>query len=278
MRIALVQSQVSADKTENLETALKSINKAAKKGAQIVCLPELFTSQYFCTKKDPALFALAEPIPGPASEKLALAAEQNKVVLIGGSLFENAAGHYYNTAVVFNQQGEIIHKYRKTHIPNDHSYWEKFYFLGGDLSNLVVDTDFGKVGVLICYDQWFPEAARIAALQGAQIIFYPTAIGWTKAMKAEEKNALQNWIDVQRSHAVVNHLFVAAVNRVGSEEEIAFWGSSFVADPFGELIKKGSEKTKQILFADCDFSKIEKAKQWMFLDNRRPETYGALQR
>lgn len=275
MRLALIQNKVSPDIESNLESTLHSIEQAAEQGAKVVCLQELFSSPYFCTEINSAHFSLAQPIPGQLTQRLSEAACQCQVTIIG-SVFESAEEKYFNTAVMFNEQGEMLGKYRKIHIPNDPHYWEQYYFSPGNLGYKIFETPHGKIGTLICYDQWFPEAARSCALLGAQIIFYPTAIGWTKAMARDEPQALQNWIDVQRSYAITNHIFVAAANRVGQEKDIDFWGNSFVADPWGRVIIPASAEDPEILIADCDFSQIQRAQSWGFLQNRRPETYGGL--
>lgn len=277
MKIALIQNKVTSVIDENISKVLQGIKIASKKGAQIICLQELFSLPYIGTQKNKEHFNLATQMPNKTTELLAAEAKKHNIVLIGGSFFEKTPNGFFNTSIVFNNDGNILGTYRKIHIPNDPYYWEQFYFSTGDLGYKVFDTCYGKIGVLICYDQWFPEAARILALQGAQIIFYPTAIGWTKEMKENEKSALKNWVDVQRSHAITNHIFIAAANRVGMEDNaIDFWGSSFVSDPFGRIIKKASSHKEQVIVVDCDISQIEKAKQWMFTKNRRPETYKAL--
>lgn len=260
---------------KNLKKAIARIGEAAKKGAQIVCLQELFRSQYFCQTEDIALFKLAEPIPGPTTEALSKVAKQNKVVIVA-SLFERrAAGVYHNTAVMISEKGEVIGKYRKMHIPDDPLYYEKFYFTPGDLGFKTHDTSFGKVGTLVCWDQWFPEAARLTALSGAQFLFYPTAIGWLPD-EDEEMNQAQHsaWETIQRAHAIANGVYVIAVNRVGREGKLNFWGQSFVVDPFGRIIAKAAADKEEVLVVDCDLDKIEETRQnWPFLRDRRIDFY-----
>ncbi|MBS3116794.1 acyltransferase [Candidatus Woesearchaeota archaeon] len=280
MRVGLVQSKVTSDSEINLEKALAGVKKAAELGAEVVCLQELFAHPYVGIHKLEINFSLAEPIPGPLTITLSEAAKKNKVVLIGGSIFEREIDRgmtqYFNTAVVFSPQGKMMDLYRKIHIPNDSHYEEQFYFSSGNQGYKVVDTEQGKIGVGICYDQWFPEVSRALALEGAQVIFYPTAIGWTEEMKKKEKFSTKNWRDMQRMQAVANHVYVAAVNRVGKEKGTDFWGHSFVADPFGEILVKGSRKKDEVLVVSCDLAKIEEAKTWGFMKNRRPETYERL--
>jgi len=280
VKIALVQMSCSEDVADNLARALARIEEAAAAGAQIVCLPELFRSRYFCQSEDHDNFDLAEPIPGPSSEALSAAAKRHGVVIVG-SLFERrTAGVYHNTAVVLDADGSLAGIYRKMHIPDDPLYYEKFYFTPGDLGFKSFATRFARIGVLVCWDQWFPEAARLTALAGAEILFYPTAIGWHQGEKeqygAEQYEA---WQLVQRSHAVANGLFVAAPNRVGLEGTVEFWGGSFVAAPFGPLIARASHDRQEILLVDCDLGRIEETRRhWPFLRDRRIDFYGGLTR
>jgi N-carbamoylputrescine amidase len=281
-RIGLVQMSCAADPNQNLEKAVWRVREAAARGAQIVCLQELFRSQYFCRQESAELFALAEAIPGPSTEVLGKIARELGIVVIA-SLFERrAAGLYHNTAAVLSTDGEIAALYRKMHIPDDPLYFEKFYFTPGDLGFNRVDTPFGRIGVLVCWDQWYPEAARITALAGADILFYPTAIGWHPAEKAEYGAAqLDAWRTIQRSHAIANGVYVAAVNRVGFEgpedQGLEFWGSSFVADPFGQIITEASTNAEEILIADCDPHRIEEVRRnWPFLRDRRIDAYGPI--
>jgi N-carbamoylputrescine amidase len=276
--VGLVQMTCDVRPERNLKKAIARIGEAAKRGATIVCLQELFRSQYFCQKEDVALFALAEPIPGPSTQAIARAARQHKVVVIA-SLFERrAAGVYHNTAVVIDRDGSIAGTYRKMHIPDDPLYYEKFYFTPGDLGFKVHDTSAGRCGVLVCWDQWFPEGARLTALQGAEILFYPTAIGWLPT-ESQEMNLAQHqaWETIQRAHAIANGVFVCAVNRVGQEGQLKFWGQSFVADPFGRILAKASSDQEEILLAEIDRAKIEETRQnWPFLRDRRTDAYGGL--
>ena len=278
VKIALVQMSCTTDLAANLTKAVQRVEAAAKRGAKIVCLQELFRSLYFCQREDQRNFKLAEAVPGPSTEVLGEVARRNKIVIIA-SLFERrTAGIYHNTAVVIDADGSIAGKYRKMHIPDDPLYYEKFYFAPGDLGFPSFETRYAKIAVLVCWDQWFPEGARAAALGGAQILFYPTAIGW---IPNEPRTAAQNqrnaWELIQRSHAVANGVYVVAANRVGSEGKIKFWGNSFVAGPLGEIVARAGDKREEILFANCDLNKIEETRQsWPFLRDRRIDAYGAL--
>ncbi len=282
--LGLIQMRCEASPALNIEKAVSAVHKAAAAGGQIVCLPELFTSQYFCQRQDPALFDLAEPIPGPSTERLARAAREAGVVVVG-SLFERRApGVYHNTAVVFDADGAWLGLYRKMHIPDDPLYFEKYYFTPGDNGFRTFDTRFGRVGVLVCWDQWFPEAARLTALHGAEVLLYPTAIGWHPREK-EEVGASQRdaWELIQRSHAIANGVFVAAVNRVGHEGAadagIEFWGSSFVCDPFGVILGQASEEEVSVVIVPCDRRRMEDVRRnWPFLRDRRIDAYGDLTR
>ena len=276
--LALVQMRCVASKEANVEKAVARIAEAAAGGANLVCLPELFAGLYPCQSEDHRQFDLAEPIPGPTSDVLATAARQHGVVVIG-SLFERRdAGVYHNTAVVFDADGRPAGKYRKMHVPDDPLYYEKFYFTPGDLGFCSFPTRLGRVGVCICWDQWFPEAARLVALSGAQVIFYPTAIGW----EADEKGpfgASQHsaWETMMRSHAVANGLFVAAVNRTGVEGQLEFWGASFGCDPNGNVLAQAGHDVEQTLLVECDLAQIEAARtHWPFLRDRRIDAYGGL--
>ncbi|HBI46240.1 MAG TPA: acyltransferase [Planctomycetales bacterium] len=280
--LGLIQMRCESSPAANLDKAVSAIHKAAAAGAQIVCLPELFTSQYFCQRQDPALFDLAEPIPGPSTERLSQAARETGAVVVG-SLFERRApGVYHNTAVVFDADGAFLGIYRKMHIPDDPLYFEKYYFTPGDTGFRTFDTRFGRIGVLVCWDQWFPEAARLTALHGAEVLLYPTAIGWHPREK-EEVGASQRgaWELIQRSHAIANGVFVAAVNRVGlegsAEAGLEFWGSSFVSDPFGVLLGQASEKEEGAVIVLCDRRRLEDVRRnWPFLRDRRIDAYGDL--
>ncbi|MBI3471810.1 MAG: carbon-nitrogen hydrolase [Candidatus Solibacter usitatus] len=281
-RIGLIQACCSTDPEVNLAKAEERIREAAGRGARIVCLQELFGSQYFCREEDARMFDLAEPIPGPSTERLSRVAREERVVVIA-SLFEmRAAGVYHNTAAVIDANGEIAGLYRKMHIPDDPLYYEKFYFTPGDLGFRAFDTHHGRIATLVCWDQWFPEAARLAALGGAQVLFYPTAIGWHPAEKARYGAAQHDaWRTIQRSHAIANGIYVAAVNRVGfegpPERGLEFWGGSFVADPFGQVIAEASHDREEILVAECDPARIEEVRRnWPFLRDRRIDAYGPL--
>ena len=278
--IGLVQMRMSADKERNLATAEAAVADAAGRGAEVVCLPELFTGYYFCQKEDAALFDLAEPIPGPSEARLAAAAKKNNVVVVG-SLFERRmAGVYHNSATVHDAKGELLGLYRKMHIPDDPLFLEKFYFTPGDLGFKVFSTPAAKVGTLVCWDQWYPEAARLTALQGAEVIFYPTAIGWHPKEKAEFGEAQQSaWETSMRGHAIANGTYVAAVNRVGHEQIVGdgleFWGGSFVSDPFGRIIAKASADREEVLVVPCDRKKMEDVRRnWPFFRDRRIDAYG----
>jgi N-carbamoylputrescine amidase len=280
VRIGLVQMHCSDDVADNLTRALARVDEAAAAGAQIVCLPELFRSRYFCQTEDHDKFDLAEPIPGPSTEALGAAAKKHGIVIVGSIFERRAAGVYHNTAVVLDADGSIAGVYRKMHIPDDPLYYEKFYFTPGDLGFKSFDTKHAKVGVLVCWDQWFPEAARLTALTGAEILFYPTAIGWHQGEKEQfGKEQYEAWQLVQRSHAVANGVFVAAPNRIGTEGTVDFWGGSFVAAPFGPLIAQASHDREEVLIVDCDLDRIEETRQhWPFLRDRRIDAYGNLTR
>lgn len=278
IKVGLVQMSCGNDPAANLTKAIERIEAAAKKGAQVVCLQELFRSRYFCQSEDHRNFKLAETIPGPSTAALAELARQKKIVIVA-SLFERrAAGIYHNTAVVLDADGSIAGKYRKMHIPDDPLYYEKFYFTPGDLGFPSFQTRYAKIAVLVCWDQWFPEGARLAALSGAQIIFYPTAIGWIpNEPRAVAQNQRDAWQLIQRSHAVANGVYVASVNRVGREGKIDFWGHSFVAGPFGEIVARANGKREEIVIAKCDLAKIEETRQsWPFLRDRRIDAYSLL--
>src|ERR1700741_3011777 len=271
---------------QNLEKALRRVADAAGRGAKVVCLPELFQTQYFCQREDHSLFDLAEPIPGPSSEKLSGAARANGVVLIASLFEKRAAGVYHNTAAIFDSDGSLRGLYRKMHIPDDPLYYEKFYFTPGDLGFRALDTSAGKLGTLVCWDQWYPEGARLTALQGAQVLFYPTAIGWHPAEKAEFGAAQHDaWRTIQRAHATANGVYVAAVNRVGHEQGdilgnraagpgLEFWGGSFLADPFGRVLAKASHDKEEILIGEIDLALLEDTRRnWPFLRDRRIDAY-----
>lgn len=277
--VALVQMKTSADPAANLTKAMVQIRAAAQQGAQIVCLQELFQSRYFCQSEDASNFKLAEPIPGASTNALGALAREKKIVIIA-SLFERrSAGIYHNTAVVMDADGSIVGKYRKMHIPDDPLFYEKFYFAPGDLGFPSFQTRYARVGVLVCWDQWFPEAARLCALSGAQILFYPTAIGW---IPNEPRRTAQNqrdaWELMQRAHAIANGVYVASVNRVGREGKVKFWGGSFVSGPLGEVLNRAGGDREEVLTAKCDLLRIDETRQsWPFLRDRRIDAYGFLQ-
>ena len=280
--IGLVQMRMGSDPTANLDRAVSRIREAARRGARVVCLPELFRTPYFCQREDAALFDLAEPIPGPTSDALAKVARELGVVVVA-SLFERrAAGVYHNTAVVLDADGTERGRYRKMHIPDDPLYYEKFYFTPGDLGFRAFDTSVGKLGTLVCWDQWYPEAARLTALAGADVLFYPTAIGWHPREKAEYGAAQVNaWQVMQRAHAIANGVYVAAVNRVGHEGSsdggIEFWGTSFVSDPFGVVIAEAPRDDEAVLVVECDRGHLEDVRRnWPFLRDRRIDAYAPI--
>jgi len=280
--VGLVQMTCSTDPDANLKKAVARVEAAAKKGAQIICLQELFRSQYFCQTEDYQKFDLAEPIPGPSTEALSKAAKKHNVVVVA-SLFERRTpGIYHNTAAVIDADGKLLGKYRKMHIPDDPLYYEKYYFTPGDLGFRTFRTKYAEIGVLVCWDQWYPEGARLTALKGAQILFYPTAIGWHPSEKARYGKAQHDsWETIQRSHAIANGLYVAAPNRVGHEGDkkngIQFWGQSFVCDPQGQIIEKASAEKEEILIAKLDLALIERVRRnWPFLRDRRIDAYGKI--
>jgi N-carbamoylputrescine amidase len=280
LRLGLIQMSCAADPAANLDKAVARIEEAAGRGATVMCLQELFRSQYFCQSERNEMFDLAEPIPGPTTERLGRVAATHKVVVIASIFERRAQGVYHNSAVVIDELGRIGGLYRKMHIPDDPGYYEKFYFAPGDLDFIAHRTSHGSLGVLICWDQWFPEAARLTALSGAQILFYPTAIGWSPEMSPGVRARIQNaWETVQRGHAIANGVFVAAVNRTGREGDLEFWGNSFVADPFGEVIARAEASKEETLVVDCDLNLIEETRRdWPFLRDRRIDAYQDLTR
>jgi len=283
-QVALVQMQCGTDPAANLERAIGFIHDAAKEGAQIVCLPELFRSQYFCQSEDHANFALAEAVPGPTTMRLEEIARAASVVIVASLFEKRAAGVYHNTAAVIDSDGKFLGKYRKMHIPDDPAFYEKFYFTPGDLGFKAWPTAEGNIGVCVCWDQWYPEAARLTALRGAQLLFYPTAIGWHPAEK-EKYGAAQHsaWETMQRSHAIANGCYVAAVNRIGHEAPaggpgIEFWGQSFICAPSGEIIAKGSTDREEIVMAEVNWDGIDEQRtHWPFLRDRRIDAYAGME-
>jgi len=273
----------SANPAENLERAVAKVEEAANNGAQIICLPELFRSQYFCQKEDVALFDFAEPVPGPSTQAFSRIAKTCSVTILVSVFERRAAGVYHNSLVVLDDQGEMAGLYRKMHIPDDPAYYEKFYFTPGDRGFQAIKTPHATVGPLICWDQWYPEAARMTALQGAEVLFYPTAIGWHPKEKSEEGQAQREaWMTIQRSHAIANGVFVVAVNRVGHEapaglDGLEFWGSSFVCDPFGVILAQAAVDREETLVVDIDLKRIEDVRRnWPFLRDRRIDAYGGI--
>ncbi|MFZ0661300.1 MAG: carbon-nitrogen hydrolase [Acidobacteriaceae bacterium] len=288
-RVGLVQMSCGADPDANLDKGADRVREAAREGAEVICLPELFRTQYFCQREDVALFDVAEPIPGPTTERLSAIAREEKVVVVA-SLFERrAAGLYHNTAAVLDSDGSLAGLYRKMHIPDDPLYYEKFYFTPGDLGFKAIDTAVGKIGTLVCWDQWYPEGARITALQGANLLLYPTAIGWHPSEKEEFGTAQYDaWQTIQRAHAIANGVYVGAVNRVGHEHGdvrgnraegpgLEFWGGSFLADPFGRVIAKAAHDQEEILIGEVDLQLLEDTRRnWPFLRDRRIDAYGPI--
>jgi N-carbamoylputrescine amidase len=280
--IGLIQLAFGKDTVENLNKANNWIETAAKSGAQVICLPELFRSQYFCQKEDIENFNLAETIPGPTTDAISAVAKKNQVSVIVPLFEKRSSGVYHNSLVVIDSDGKILGTYRKMHIPDDPGYYEKYYFAPGDLGYKNFQTYFGKIGTLICWDQWYPEAARLTALQGAAVLFYPTAIGWHPNEKEKHGRAqYESWLTVQRGHAVANGIYVAAVNRIGLEKVddkspgIEFWGQSFVCDPQGMIIAQASVDKEEILLAEIDLERIEYIRHnWPFLRDRRIDSYG----
>jgi len=282
INVGLIQSACSADPEENLKKTLAAAESAAGKGAQIICTQELFRSQYFCQSEDHNFFQLAEPIPGPTTDAFQKLAREKQVVVVASLFEKRAAGVYHNTAVVIDADGSLLGRYRKMHIPDDPHYYEKFYFTPGDLGFRAWQTRYGKIGVLVCWDQWYPEAARLTAMQGAEILFYPTAIGWLpgeKAVHGGRQHAA--WETIQRSHAIANGCYVVVPNRVGHEklagEGIEFCGQSFVARTSGELLAKASVDKEEVLLVPLDLSKVDVTRtHWPFLRDRRIDAYGDL--
>ena len=285
-QVGLVQMAMSADPQENVDKAAARVADAARKGAQIVCLPEMYRTPYFCQKEDAALFDLAEPVPGPSTERLSKVAREHGVVVVVPIFEKRATGLYHNSAVILDADGKTAGLYRKMHIPDDPAFYEKFYFTPGDLGFKAFDTKHGRIGTLICWDQWYPEGARLTALQGAAILFYPTAIGWHPHEKAkygaQQRDA---WRTIQRGHAIANGCYVAAVNRVGHERTVPgeagleFWGTSFLCDPFGVVVAEASTDQEEILVAEVDVGRMEEVRRgWPFLRDRRIDAYGGIEK
>lgn len=277
----LVQMSCSSSPDENVQKAAVLVEDAAQRGAEIVCLPELFRSQYFCQREDAGLFDLAETVPGPTTEALGKVAKARGVVIVAPLFERRAPGIYHNSAAVIDASGEVVGLYRKMHIPDDPAYYEKFYFTPGDLGFGAFDTQVGRIATLICWDQWYPEGARLAALQGPSILFYPTAIGWHPAEKEQFGSAQRDaWRTIQRGHAIANGVYVAAINRVGLEKTsttsagLEFWGSTFICDPFGIVLAEASTEREEILLAEIDLARLEDVRRnWPFLRDRRIDAY-----
>ena len=280
--IGLIQTKVSDSPIKNIENSVKKIKEAARKKAKIICLPELFLSPYFCQTENHSKFKLAEKIPGPITSLYCKLAKELSVILMISLFEKKTSGFYHNTSIVINEIGKIISKYRKMHIPDDPGYYEKFYFTPGDIGFQSIKTKYCNIGSLICWDQWFPEAARITTLKGADIIFYPTAIGWhPKEKKKFGKDQLDSWITIQRSHSIANGVYIAAINRVGVERKgkarIEFWGNSFISDPSGKVISKLGSKKEGVIIAEIDLKKVESTRQhWPFLRDRRIDAYKSI--
>ncbi len=280
--IGLVQMTCSTNPDENLQKAIAGMREAAGKGAEIICLPELFRSQYFCREENAALFDLAETIPGPTTEALSSVAKELQVSVVASLFEKRAQGLYHNTAAILDADGSLIGLYRKMHIPDDPLYYEKFYFTPGDLGFQNFETQYSRIGVLVCWDQWYPEGARITSLQGANVLFYPTAIGWHPSEKATYGDAqLDAWRTVQRAHAISNGIFVAAVNRTGYEgppdSGLEFWGNSFAADPFGRVVAQAPTDKEEVLVMRCDPKEMDEVRRnWPFLRDRRIDAYAPI--
>jgi N-carbamoylputrescine amidase len=285
-KVGLVQMAMSPDPQENLEKAAARVADAAEQGAQVVCLPELYRSPYFCQREDAALFDLAETVPGPSSERLSAVARKAGVAVVVPIFEKRAPGLYHNSAVILDADGKTAGLYRKMHVPDDPSFYEKFYFTPGDLGFRAFDTRYGRIGTLICWDQWYPEGARLTALQGAAVLFYPTAIGWHPHEKQEHGAAQRDaWRTVQRGHAIANGCYVAAVNRVGHERTrpgeagLQFWGTSFLCDPFGVVVAEASIDREEIVLGEIDLGRIEEVRRgWPFLRDRRIDAYGGIEK
>jgi N-carbamoylputrescine amidase len=285
-KVGLVQMAMSADPQENVEKAAARVAEAARKGAQVVCLPEMYRTPYFCQKEDAALFDLAETVPGPSTERLSKVAKEHGVAVVVPIFEKRAPGLYHNSAVILDADGSTAGFYRKMHIPDDPAFYEKFYFTPGDLGFKAFDTKHGRIGTLICWDQWYPEGARLTALQGATVLFYPTAIGWHPHEKAQHGAQQRDaWRTIQRSHAIANGCWVAAVNRVGHEKQVPgeagleFWGTTFLCDPFGVVVAEAATDREEILVAEVDVARMEEVRRgWPFLRDRRIDAYGDLQK
>lgn len=274
VRIGLIQTRSESGPVPNLKKIISQIKIAAAKGAQIISTQELFMTPYFCQTENTNNFDLAEAIPGPTTDALCKVAKSEKVVIIASLFEKRGKGVYHNTAAVIDADGKYLGKYRKMHIPDDPAFYEKFYFVPGDLGFKTFQTKYAKIGVLICWDQWFPEAARLTALAGADILFYPTAIGWKPEEPQQTASYHAAWETIQKSHAIANGVYVASVNRVGKEGGLQFWGQSFIADPFGHVLYRASSAKEEIVLADCDLNLVEQTRrEWPFLRDRRIDAY-----
>ncbi len=278
IKTGLIQAACTGSREENLAKTAEMIRKCAAGGAQIICLQELFSSLYFCSEERYDYFRLAEPVPGPTTELLSELAKELGVVIIASLFEKRAGGVYHNTAAVIDADGSYLGKYRKHHIPDDPGYYEKFYFTPGDTGYAVFQTKFAKVGILVCWDQWYPEAARITSLKGAEILFYPTAIGWASSQSEEtNREQYQAWQTIQRAHAIANGVFVVSVNRTGTEGDMKFWGGSFIADPFGKILYQASHDKEEFHVGILDLHRIDEMRvHWPFLRDRRIDSYGPI--
>ncbi len=281
--VGLIQMRPTEDPDANVERAAALVGQAAKEGARVVCLPELFRSLYFCQKEDASLFDLAEPVPGPSTDAMSAVARERKVTVMVPVFERRAAGLYHNSVVVISAQGTVAGVYRKMHIPDDPGYYEKFYFTPGDLGYQAFDTEVGRIGALICWDQWYPEAARLTALRGAEVLFYPTAIGWHPGEKSQHgQSQADAWVTIQRGHAIANGVYVAAVNRAGLErpaggDGIEFWGGTFLCDPFGIVVARARTLGEEVVLGSVDPSRVETVRRnWPFLRDRRIDSYVGL--
>jgi N-carbamoylputrescine amidase len=278
VKVALLQMRMHQDVGTNVKRALDLVHQAADRGAQVVVTPELFTSLYFCQKEDAAYFDLAEPIPGPTTEALAKAAKERGITLVGSLFEKRAPGLFHNTLVVLDKHGKLAGKYRKMHIPDDPNYYEKFYFTPGDLGFQAIQTEHAKIGTLVCWDQWYPEAARVTAMKGAQMLVYPTAIGAHAREPQGVPDAQRDaWVTIQRAHAIANGVFVCVANRIGVEDDMRFWGHSFVCDPLGRMLAVGSDDKEEIVMATLDLAEIDRTREgWPFFRDRRIDAYGEI--
>lgn len=279
VKVGVVQMRMGPDVGTNVKRAIDLIHKAADQGAQVVSTPELFASLYFCQREDAAFFALAEPIPGPTSKRLGEVAKERGITVVGSLFEKRAPGLFHNTAVVLGTRGELVGKYRKMHVPDDPNYYEKYYFTPGDLGFQAFPTDHANVGTLVCWDQWYPEGARLTAMKGAEILVYPTAIGAHHARESEGVPELQReaWTTIQRAHAIANGVYVAVANRTGVEEEMRFWGSSFICGPMGNVLARASTDKEEVLVAECDLGEIDRVREgWPFFRDRRIDAYAPL--